>query len=86
MNSTPAKATIGIYRHFEASGCGFRRLRPGIPIERGHAFRSKAATCSEKAAGCRCRHEELGQVFLVASRLARWAVIFRMLSPLSARR
>jgi hypothetical protein len=26
--------------------CGFRRLRPGIPIERGHAFRSKAATCS----------------------------------------
>jgi hypothetical protein len=23
--------------------CGFRRLRPGIPIERGHAFRSKAA-------------------------------------------
>ncbi len=28
--------------------CGFRRLRPGIPIERGHAFRSKAATCSEE--------------------------------------
>jgi hypothetical protein len=26
--------------------CGLRRLRPGIPIERGHAFRSKAATCS----------------------------------------
>jgi hypothetical protein len=33
-------------RHVEA--CGFRRLRPGIPIERGHAFRSKAATCSDK--------------------------------------
>jgi hypothetical protein len=28
--------------------CGFRRLRPGIPIERGHAFRSKAATCSDE--------------------------------------
>jgi hypothetical protein len=23
-------------------------LRPGIPIERGHAFRSKAATCSDE--------------------------------------
>src|SRR6266852_2330818 len=30
------------------SKCGFRRLRPGIPIERGHAFRSKAATCSDE--------------------------------------
>jgi hypothetical protein len=28
--------------------CGFRRLRPGIPIERGHAFRSKAATFSDE--------------------------------------
>jgi hypothetical protein len=28
--------------------CGFRRLRPGIPIEHGHAFRSKAATCSDE--------------------------------------
>ncbi|HLH95224.1 MAG TPA: hypothetical protein VKW08_08900 [Xanthobacteraceae bacterium] len=28
-------------------GCGFRRLRPGIPIERGHAFRLKAATFSD---------------------------------------
>jgi EAL domain-containing protein (putative c-di-GMP-specific phosphodiesterase class I) len=28
--------------------CGFRRLRPGVPIERGHAFRSKAATCSDE--------------------------------------
>jgi hypothetical protein len=28
--------------------CEFRRLRPGIPIERGHAFLSKAATCSDK--------------------------------------
>jgi hypothetical protein len=25
-----------------------RGLRPGIPIERGHAFRSKAATCSDE--------------------------------------
>jgi hypothetical protein len=30
------------------ANCGFRRLRPGIPIERGHAFRSKAATCSDE--------------------------------------
>ena len=29
-------------------GCGFRGLRPGIPIERDHAFRSKAATCSDE--------------------------------------
>ena len=28
--------------------CGFRRLRPGNPIERGHAIRSKAATFSEE--------------------------------------
>jgi hypothetical protein len=28
--------------------CGFRRLRPGIPVERGHAFRLKAATCSDE--------------------------------------
>ena len=28
--------------------CGFRGLRPGIPIERDHAVRSKAATCSEE--------------------------------------
>jgi hypothetical protein len=32
------------------SECGFRRLRPGIPIERGHAFRSKATTCSDEGA------------------------------------
>ena len=30
------------------SFCGFRGLRPGIPIERDHAFRSKAATCSDE--------------------------------------
>ncbi|MCK1573522.1 hypothetical protein IVB09_18245, partial [Bradyrhizobium sp. 174] len=29
-------------------GCGFRGLRPEIPIERDHAFRSKAATCSDE--------------------------------------
>ena len=28
--------------------CGFRGLRPGIPIERDHAFQSKAATCSDE--------------------------------------
>jgi hypothetical protein len=28
--------------------CGFRGLRPGIPIEHDHAFRSKAATCSDE--------------------------------------
>ena len=33
---------------YRREGCGFRGLRPGIPIERGHAFRSKAATCSEE--------------------------------------
>jgi hypothetical protein len=27
--------------HARVSACGFRRLRPGNPIERGHAFRSK---------------------------------------------
>ena len=26
--------------------CGFRRCRPGIPIEAGHLFRSKSATHS----------------------------------------
>jgi hypothetical protein len=28
------------------SYCGFRRCRPGIPIEAGHLFRSKSATLS----------------------------------------
>ncbi len=40
-----------IVRHAADSddrGHGFRRSRPWIPIERGHAFRSKAATCSEE--------------------------------------
>ena len=31
-----------------ALGCGFRRMRPGNPIERGHVFRSNAATFSEE--------------------------------------
>ena len=30
------------------SPCGFRGLRPWIPIERDHAVRSKAATCSDE--------------------------------------
>ena len=32
----------------KTDACGFRRLRPGNPIERGHAFRSKAATFSDE--------------------------------------
>src|ERR1700682_3126389 len=35
-----------IQRH--AIHCGFRGLRPWIPIERDHAVRSKAATCSDE--------------------------------------
>ncbi len=31
-----------------ADVCGFRRLRPCNPIERGHALRSKAATFSDE--------------------------------------
>lgn len=34
--------------HRQGARCGFRGLRPGIPIERDHAFRSKAATCSDE--------------------------------------
>jgi hypothetical protein len=42
------------------------RTRPGVPI--------KAATCSDEGRpGCGCRHGELIQVFLAASRLTRWA-------------
>jgi hypothetical protein len=36
------------FDYFVRSACGFRRLRPGNPIERGHAFRSKAATFSDE--------------------------------------
>jgi hypothetical protein len=48
-----ATAVIAAYCHPHPTGgrfndCGFRRLRPGIPIERGHAFRSKAATFSDE--------------------------------------
>ena len=39
-------------------------MRPGIPIERGHAFRTKAATCSDEGGRGRCRHEELNSGFL----------------------
>jgi transposase len=35
-------------RNRRLMACGFRRLRPGKPIERGHAFRSKAATFSDE--------------------------------------
>ena len=40
------ESTTALRRYI--TSCGFRRLRPGIPIERGHAFRSKAATCSDE--------------------------------------
>ena len=39
-----------------------------------------------KATGLHCRHGDLGQDFFSTSRLAFWAVIFRMLSPLITRR
>jgi HD-GYP domain-containing protein (c-di-GMP phosphodiesterase class II) len=40
----PREAAYGIL----CGMCGFRGLRPEIPIERDHAFRSKAATCSDE--------------------------------------
>jgi hypothetical protein len=52
--SMPSAKTIVVALFFAIGGgsarrnCGFRRLRPRIPIERGHAFRSKAATCSDE--------------------------------------
>lgn len=60
----------------------------------GQRFRLNATMHSDrrrppvprKAGGVCCRHEALTQVFSAASRLARCAVIFRMLSPLSVRR
>ena len=60
----------------------------------GRAIRLNAATRSDrrrppfpmKATGLHCRHGDLGQDFVSTSRLALWAVIFRMLSPLSSRR
>ena len=60
----------------------------------GHAIQLNAATRSDrrrppfpmKATGLHCRHGDLGQGFLTASRAEVWAVIFRMLSPLRSRR
>ena len=60
----------------------------------GHAIQLNAATRSDrrrppfpmKATGLHCRHGDLGQGFLAASRVEVWAVIFRMLSPLRTRR
>ena len=62
--------------------------------ECGQGFRLNAATRSDrrrppfptKATGLHCRHGDLGQDFFSTSRLAFWAVIFRMLSPLITRR
>jgi hypothetical protein len=46
-----------------------------------------AATCSDEGGrGFVAGMTSGGQIFIVASRLARCVVIFRMLSPLSARR
>ena len=42
------KAEIDSGQRAGVPNCGFRGLRPGIPIERDHAFRSKAATCSDE--------------------------------------
>ncbi|HKG00944.1 MAG TPA: hypothetical protein VKB15_10005, partial [Xanthobacteraceae bacterium] len=46
QSATLMRAQRGKLLPLASRSCGFRRLRPGIPIERGHAFRSKAATCS----------------------------------------
>jgi hypothetical protein len=40
--------TLNPHRPKRTIACGFRGLRPGIPIERDHAVRSKAATCSDE--------------------------------------
>ena len=49
MTSSTARSTANASAPTSNSNsCGFRRLRPGIPIERGHAFRSKAATCPQR--------------------------------------
>jgi hypothetical protein len=55
-------------------------LRPSIPIERNHAVRSKAATCSDEG-GRGVVAGIWSEILLVASSLARCAAIFRMLSP-----
>ena len=51
-STTPGRpsACVGALGHiaFHYTDCGFRRLRPCNPIERGHAFRSKAATFSDE--------------------------------------
>ena len=46
--SPTARPINEVARDFLLSSCGFRGLRPGIPIERDHAVRSKAATCSDE--------------------------------------
>ncbi|MGY4601134.1 hypothetical protein ACVWXL_008880 [Bradyrhizobium sp. GM22.5] len=44
----PNGETIARIKSCAGATCGFRGLRPEIPIERDHAFRSKAATCSDE--------------------------------------
>jgi hypothetical protein len=44
----PSRLLLNKIDRVSEADCGFRRLRPGIPIERGQAFRSKAATCSDE--------------------------------------
>jgi len=47
MNTGESNGGSGLIG-FARESCGFPRLRPGKPIERGHAFRSKAATFSDE--------------------------------------
>jgi len=47
---SPSVVVIWVQRFEE---CGFRRMRPGNPIERGHAFRSNAATFSDEGGRAR---------------------------------
>ena len=69
-----------------------RKLR--ISDDCGQAIRLNAATRSDrrrppfptKATGLHCRHGDLGQGLVAASRFEVLAVIFRMLSPLMTRR
>jgi hypothetical protein len=54
------------------------RLQPGIPIERGHAFRSKAATYTDAAAIHPAREVSMRlpilSLFLIAAKCGRLSV------------
>ena len=73
---TPPSQEIPFY-------CGFRRLRPGFRLNAAmRSDRRRPPVPIEGGRGALPGVEELTQVFLVASSLARWAAILRMLSPL----